>query len=199
LKSKHLKGHILKIPVIPNFKNALFEFPNFRNIRGHNGVNLMRTQYMEKLLLLFAVILTVTACDKDEFETKPQIKIISVSNATLPRPSTGPTFSTFLLEFTDKEGDVDSSIVVARQRLNARSTTQVQSEKFIVPEFPDKRQGEIELTLSGTIHLSKNFTALRIPGTADQFEPDTIRVSFVLADKKGNRSDTASTTVYVLR
>ena len=159
----------------------------------------MRTQYMEKLLLLFAVILTVTACDKDEFETKPQIKIISVSNATLPRPSTGPTFSTFLLEFTDKEGDVDSSIVVARQRLNARSTTQVQSEKFIVPEFPDKRQGEIELTLSGTIHLSKNFTALRIPGTADQFEPDTIRVSFVLADKKGNRSDTASTTVYVLR
>ena len=159
----------------------------------------MRTQYMEKLLLLFAVILTVTACDKDEFETKPQIKIISVSNETLPRPSTGPTYTTILLGFTDKEGDVDSSIVFARQRLNKRSTVPIQSEKFIVPEFPDKRQGEIELTLSGTIHLSKNFTALRIPGTADQFEPDTIRVSFVLADKKGNRSDSVSTTVYVLR
>ena len=154
---------------------------------------------MKKLLLLLAVIVTVIACDKDEFQTKPQIKIISVSNAVLPKPTTGPTYTTVLLEFTDKEGDVDSSIVFARQRLNRRNVTPIQSEKFIVPEFPDKQRGEIELTLSGTIQLSKNFTPLRIPGTADQFEPDTIRLSFVLADKKGNRSDTASTTVEVIR
>ena len=159
----------------------------------------MRTQYMQKLLLLFAVIVTAAACDKDEFQTKPQIKIISVSNAVLPKPSTGPTYTTILLGFTDKEGDVDSSLVFARQRLNSRNSTPVQSEKFTVPEFPDKQKGEIEVTLSGTIQLSKNFTALRIPGTADQFEPDTIKVSFVLADKKGNRSDTASTTVVVIR
>ena len=154
---------------------------------------------MKKLLLLLTVVVAAAACDKDQFQTKPQIKIISVSNEVVPKPTTGPTYTSVLLEFTDKEGDVDSSIVFARQRLNKRNVTPIQSEKFTVPEFPDKQKGEIELLLSGTINLSKNFTALRIPGTADTFEPDTLKLSFVLADKKGNRSDTASTTVIVIR
>lgn len=153
-----------------------------------------------KKIITFAVALTLlTACERDEFQTKPQIKIISVSNEVVPKPSPNPTSTTILFSFTDKEGDVDSSLVFIRQRLNFKNIVPVQSEKFTVPEFPDNKEGEIEVILNSTRHLSRGFIPIRIPGTGSENEPDTMKLSFVLADKKGNRSDTASTTVIVIR
>jgi hypothetical protein len=104
-----------------------------------------------------------------------------------------------LLGFTDKEGDVDSSLIFIRQRLNRRNTTAVASQKFTVPDFPNKSEGEIEVLLNSTTQLSRGFNALRIPGTGNVNEPDTMKLSFVLADKAGHRSDTVATTVIVMR
>jgi len=149
------------------------------------------------MFVLFAALLT--SCGKDEFQTKPQIKIISVSSNVLPKPSSGETYATtVLLHFTDKEGDVDSSLVFVRERLNVRNTVTLKSTQFTVPQFPNQSEGEIAVTLTNN-QLSQGFTEINIPGTGGQVEADTMKVSFVLADKKGNRSDTASTTIIVIR
>jgi hypothetical protein len=154
---------------------------------------------MKNVIMLLSGVILLAACKKDKFETKPQIKIISVSNEVVPRPNPNPTFTSILLGFTDKEGDVDSSLIFIRQRLNRRNTTPVASEKYTVPEFPNKSEGEIEVILNSSTQLSRLFNPLRIPGSGNVNEPDTMKLSFVLADKKGNRSDTASTIVYVIR
>lgn len=154
---------------------------------------------MKKTIIAVTVLCSVLACGKDEFETKPQIKVLSVSNEVVEKPVSGQGSTTVVLEFTDKEGDVDSSLIFVRERLNRKNLVRVQSEKFIVPEFPDKSKGEIQLLLTSSLHLSRSFTGIGIPGTGGQLEPDTLKLSFVLADKKGNRSDTASTTIVVIR
>ncbi len=154
---------------------------------------------MKKILAFVLVVTILAACGKDEFQTKPQIKIISVSSEVLPKPSSGETyFTTITLRFTDKEGDVDSSLIFIRERLNRRNTVPVASAKFTVPEFPSQSEGEIAVNLNNN-QLSQGFTEINIPGTGGQVEADTMKVSFVLADKKGNRSDTASTTIVVIR
>ena len=154
---------------------------------------------MKKLSAIALFLFLLAACSKDKFESKPQIKIISVSNEVVPRPSPNPTSTTITLGFADKEGDIDSSLIFIRQRLNRRNTTMIASQKFTVPEFPNKMEGEIQLVLNSTTQLSRGFNAIRIPGSGTLNEPDTMKLSFVLADKKGNRSDTVSTTVFVLR
>jgi hypothetical protein len=154
---------------------------------------------MKQLLAFSVIVLLAAACSKDKFGTKPQIRVISVSNEVVPKPNPNPTYTSILLGFTDKEGDVDSSLILVRQRLNRRNTTPGASQKFTVPEFPNKSEGEIEILLSSTTQLSRGFTPLRIPGTGNVNEPDTMKLSFVLADKAGNRSDTVATTVIVMR
>jgi hypothetical protein len=154
---------------------------------------------MKQLLAVYLIVLAAAACSKDKFGTKPQIKLISVSNEVVPKPNPSPTYTSILLGFTDKEGDVDSSLVFIRRRLNRRNTTAVASQKFTVPDFPNKSEGEIEILLNSTTQLSRGFNAIRIPGTGNVNEPDTMRLSFVLADKAGNRSDTVGTTVIVMR
>ncbi len=106
---------------------------------------------------------------------------------------------TVTFEFTDKEGDVDSALFLVRRRLNVKGDTTKNAERFTIPSFPDKNQGEIQVTLSNSGYLSRGIQSIRIPGSGTDSEPDTMKLSFFLADQKGNRSDTAVANVIVIR
>lgn len=152
---------------------------------------------MKVLYGFIAAALLVTACDKEDFQTKPKIEIKSVTPDVVP---VGGSLQV-RLEFTDKEGDVDDSITVIRTRLNIREfDPKPYTLKFKIPTFPDKTRGEMDVTMLWATALTLQNPPLRIPGT-NTFERDTLQLAFSVLDAAGNRSDTVqlASSVIVVR
>lgn len=143
---------------------------------------------MKAVFGLLALAIVAAACDKDEFQTKPQI---TVRAATPDVVAIGQPLQVSL-EFTDKEGDVDDSVTVIRTRVNARDLSQRPfTIRYKIPLFPDKQKGEMEVSMPWATALTLQNPPLRIPGTNTN-EPDTLRFQFSVKDAKGNRSDTVT-------
>ncbi|MES2881107.1 MAG: hypothetical protein V4676_03090 [Bacteroidota bacterium] len=149
---------------------------------------------MKKIFAFSLLIVALAACNKDKFQTKPQIKIKSQSGDLIPNV-TGAALQV-ILEFTDKEGDIDDSIIVVRQRLNRRNTAPKRIFGITLPQFNGASQGEIELILNRPNYLPGDLLPI---GNAPNAERDTISLKFVLQDRQKNKSDTAETIVYVIR
>lgn len=148
------------------------------------------------VLLTIIIALTIIACDKGKFETVPQITVKSKNTDVVPFNGT----LSVTLEYTDKEGDVDDSLLVVRERLNVRGPLRPPASPYKIPTFPDIDKGEFEVNFRYNFDLTVGMTALRVPGSNPaQFEPDTLVLKFVARDKEGNKSDTASTNVIVNR
>lgn len=150
---------------------------------------------MKQVIILCIGAFIFTACEKDKFQTKPQIKIESQSYDFVPRnQELKITFS-----FTDKEGDVDDSLYLVRTRLNQRGPyADMRPLDYKIPSFPNQQDGEMTLTLSYGFGLTAGISTISIPGTS-QKEPDTMALKFVVVDKAKNVSDTATVNVIVER
>lgn len=144
---------------------------------------------MKQYLFLFLALGTLlVACDKDKFETKPQISIKSVNNDRVPYNG----ILEVLLEFADKEGDVSDSLFVIRERLNRKNPIVSLPSPFKIPAFPERAQGEMQVRFDFQTQLVSGIPAIVIiprtnPAT---YEPDTMRLKFVARDLEGNVSDT---------
>jgi hypothetical protein len=150
---------------------------------------------MKQLIILGLGALIFTACDKDKFQTQPQLKIESLNYDFVPKNES----LRVTLSFTDKEGDVDDTLYVVRTRLNQRGPYSDQTPfDYKIPSFPDQQNGEIELNMSYGLDLTVNLPSIFVPGTTDR-EPDTMALKFVLLDKGKNASDTAIANVIVER
>jgi hypothetical protein len=150
---------------------------------------------MKRLLLLSSIAIAVVACEKDKFETKPKLEIVSLNSEFIAVNQD----LTATLRFTDKEGDIDDSLYVVRTRINQRGPlTPQRPNRYKVPEFPNQQEGEINVTFIYRDDLTNGFSTIAIPGTPNK-ENDTLLLKFVLLDKKKNTSDTATTTVVVER
>lgn len=158
---------------------------------------------MKRILVSSALILAIiTGCDKDKFESTPTLKILEIPEVV----SDEQPFQV-RLEFTDKEGDVfatnqNLNLILIRERLNLRGKRIDSVLRFAVPPFPQKSKGEILLNLSGGGFTSivTQLQALEIPGTNPrEYEPDTLRLGFVLKDTIGNKSDTPRANIIVIR
>jgi hypothetical protein len=106
-----------------------------------------------------------------------------------------------VIEFTDKEGDVDDSLFIKKRRINLRTTTTIRdSLRFKIPSFPDKTKGEMEVVLDYQSILSA-INPPNIPGSnPPQKESDTLTLKFAVRDKQGNASDSLDLgTIIVLR
>jgi hypothetical protein len=132
-----------------------------------------------------AILLVLFACSKDDFETKPKISVKSVSPEFVPL---GGTLNV-RLEFRDKEGDVDDSLIVIRERLNVNSFATPWELKYDIPEFPDKSKGDFEVNIPYATGLTLNLNPIRLDSTRN--ENDTLRLKFVVKDREDNTSDTA--------
>lgn len=152
---------------------------------------------MKKILISCLLIAAVVSCNKDKFQTKPQIKIKSTNyEGVVPQGGT----LRVNLEFTDKEGDVSDSLWVIRERLNLKSPAVLTASSYKIPAFPNTSQGEMEVDLNYDFGLTFGIPAIRIPGSVPaQNEPDTMNLKFVVRDKAGNKSDTAVLGIIVNR
>ena len=148
---------------------------------------------MKKYFIPLFLIALIVGCNKDNFQTKPTLKYKSSNTDIVPLSGNLQV----ILEFTDKEGDLDSVFVI-RQRLNKKNPVPQKLLPFVLPEFGKETKGEILLNLSQSGSLSLQLTPIPIPGQ-NKFEPDTLRLKFVAKDKGNNKSDTASKDFIVLR
>lgn len=129
--------------------------------------------------ILFSIfILFLFSCNKNKYNTVPQLKYKDVNTKQL---HSGETLR-FTLSFTDAEGDVvaDSSLFV--KKVVARCSASSFGQYYILPTFPTAKNqsGEIIVTYSyndvSPKCLNKNDTAI---------------FKFILRDKAKNKSDTA--------
>jgi hypothetical protein len=155
---------------------------------------------MKRIIAITLFTAVLVACNKDKFQTKPQIKIKSVTPNIVPVNGT----VSVILQFTDKEGDVSDSIIVVRERTNQKSPIIPAIIQTPIPSFPNSTEGEIQVFMpyqTSQTALIAGIPAIPIPGTGNppEKEPDTLSLKFVVRDKAGNKSDTASTSVIVIR
>ncbi|MDB5246620.1 MAG: hypothetical protein JWQ40_1014 [Segetibacter sp.] len=143
-----------------------------------------------KILLTIFIIGVLTGCGKDGVDSRPTLKIKSVSNDIVPLNGT----LSFEFDFTDLEGDVSDTLYMKKIRLNKRITPTIRdSFKLKVPDAPSKQKGILRVELG-----YQNFLITgNPPGTP---ENDTLLFRFVLKDKANNKSDTAiSEQIVIIR
>jgi hypothetical protein len=149
--------------------------------------------------VLFALLVTALfiTCGKDKFQTKPQLRIKSISPKTVPLNGS----IIFRIEFTDKEGDVQDSFFVKKVRLNKRVVpTNLDSFWALIPDFPKSQKGDIVVTL-GYQSIISAVSPPTIPGSnPPKKENDTLVVKFLAIDNADNKSDTiTSDPIIVVR
>ena len=142
------------------------------------------------LYVLWGLIILL-ACNKDKLETKPSLKLKSISSSVVPKNGN----LTFVFEYADKEGDVSDSIFLRKIRTNLLPTKTVRdSFALTMPSFPDRKRGTIELQLKYQEHL----VSAENPGSAPNIRNDTLIFKFSLRDKAKHISDTITTTPIVI-
>jgi hypothetical protein len=154
---------------------------------------------MQKLVLYSALALILfIACSKDKFQDKPSVEIKSINPSQVPEIS--GAYTEIEMEFTDKQGDLDS-VLLYKVRLNSVQRPLLVNANTLLyklPTFPEKSKGEIKLTLDAASML----VAVQFPssqqGAPNNKEPDTIFFKIIVKDKAGNVSDTATTEPLVI-
>ena len=145
--------------------------------------------------LAFAVL--ITACNKDKFQTIPSLSIKSYNTKEVPLNAN----FIVTLECTDKEGDVQDSVIIIKLRLNRRVVPTIQDTiRFKFPAFPKSDRIQIQVNLNNQL-IRSAINPPTIPGSnPPQKESDTLLLKFAVRDNAGHTSDTVvSDQIIVLR
>lgn len=149
------------------------------------------------LFMLVTLLVIVVACNKDNFQTKPTIRIKSMETDFIPLNG---TFS-LTLDCTDKEGDVQDSVIIIKRRLNQRVVPTLRDTlRYKFPVFPISTRTQVEVTLDYQSILSAINPPI-IPGSnPPQRELDTLILRMAVRDNGGHTSDTIeSSRIIVFR
>ena len=153
---------------------------------------------MIRILVPALLILTVCyACSKDKYRTKPSLEV--VDQTSIVAPDNEATFY-IKLKFTDKEGDLsgvrDSSVFYQAQLLNVRTVVGGPNYPAVyesMPEFPEKKSGEIELRM-----IRFNYYKEINTNQGGNDKNDTLIFRIAVKDKGGNVSDTVTSAPIIL-
>jgi hypothetical protein len=149
------------------------------------------------LFVIVTLVLIAVACSKDKFQTKPTISVKSINGNFIPLNGT----FIITLDCTDKEGDVQDSVIIIKKRLNKRVVATIRDTiRYPFPAFPKNTRTQVQVTLDYQSILSA-LSPPFIPGSSPaQREVDTLVLRMAVRDKAGNTSDTVSSpTIYVYR
>lgn len=137
----------------------------------------------------------VAACSKDTVESKPSIKIDKLSATEIPL---GGNLS-IDLEFTDKEGDLQS-IFVQKVRINKRVVPTIRdSFSLNIADFPKNDQGTLQINLENQNQLISAQAPPTQSTSPTGFEPDSLIIRLALKDKSNQVSDTISTETIIVQ
>jgi len=149
------------------------------------------TNYKEmkiKLPAVFLIALGCVTCSKDTYNTTPKLEFKSVNATEFPQNSV----ITFILQCTDKEGDVVDTIWV--QRISKVSACQYLNtiDSFRIPNFnpPKNVKADFEFTYN---YPGSGIPGASIPACTNVNSISTTDISyfrFWMHDRKNHVSDT---------
>ncbi|GAC1423341.1 MAG: hypothetical protein NVS9B7_02430 [Flavisolibacter sp.] len=139
------------------------------------------------------MFLVLFSCSKNKYNTKPQVKVNSFGPGVV---NSGQTIS-LKATITDKEGDIQDSILLVKKIYNitTSSLVYVDTIRFSVKDFGNPLQSKIELDaifnygqiVDGTIYIGQE--------SADRL----LGVGIIVYDKGGHKSDYVETNKIVLK
>lgn len=151
---------------------------------------------MKLRYILLIIVVIAFACNKDKITTKPHLKFKGTSPADSIKASDGVL--NIELDFTDKQGDVNGAdsllrIMIFRQNIRKPPIPPIDTFYQRMPDFPN---GTKEGTILAQLGYS-SLNAIHIIGGVEY--PDTVILKFVLKDKAGNLSDTATSGIIIAK
>lgn len=147
---------------------------------------------MKKILLIATLAFTLASCDKDKFETVPKVEITSFGPSEVVKGNLIKLFATV----TDKEGDVQDSVVVARKIFNGNTLLTVDTVRSNLEALnvPSRQTIEIEITyLYG--ELRPELAPIQNGVNVDR----NYALGIYVKDKAGNRSQYVESDKIVLK
>lgn len=151
---------------------------------------------MKRLYIFAFSALFLTACDKDKFETVPQVTIKSFGPDVVQK---GQLFE-LVAEITDKEGDIQDSVLLVRKRFT-NATTQV----------PPRRDDSTIISLKDFSIPNKTKVEMRITFAYGETFPNTllyniqegvdrgVKYEIKVSDKAKNKSNSVETRMITLK
>lgn len=146
-----------------------------------------------KLLYLFVFIGTLSACTKDQFQTKPQLKLKDVKTSLIQtQGGTVGGIVEFDLEVTDAEGDIQGEIMIDKifTGTNNCPGNTITNLRYPIPEFPSSQNQKVIVRVKISNIVLSGY--LLITNKCNSF-PDISYFNFAITDKAGNVSDTLRT------
>lgn len=143
-------------------------------------------------IAIICSIVLLFACSKDNYKTKPTLKITSVSTNVVGRG----TSLVIEAQYTDKQGDLSHGVYYYYPlRLNQRPLGASDGLPYevlhdTIPSFDVDWQ-------KGTLQKTMNYDYLH-RNTNTDFPNDTIKVQIWVQDRDGNISDTVTTDKIVV-
>jgi hypothetical protein len=133
--------------------------------------------------LLVLLVVGVASCDKDKFETVPQLNINSIS----PNTVNNGDIIQMKGDFTDQEGDIDSAIIVYKWYNGPVTILPLDTLRysFASLDLPENLK-EAEIIIAFEYNTSNSPFHISLGGV----ERDTTATfGLILIDKEGNRSE----------
>jgi hypothetical protein len=141
---------------------------------------------MTKRFIALCLACAIFSCGKETFQSKPQLRIKSISGNVVPVGSD----LQIKMRLTDKEGDFTDTVWVRKSTTRCNQSNFVDSFLYrIPPETPrtNNFDGEVLVTFTYAIELQPRCN-----------RNDTATFSFWMKDKKGNKSDTVKTAPIII-
>lgn len=150
---------------------------------------------MKKLLFFAATAFALAACTKDKFETIPQINIDSFG----PSEVTKGQVIRLIATVTDKEGDVQDSVVFRRKIYSVTTGNHLTTDSIVNNlkdiGVPSKNKFELQLSL---VYGEINEAIGPIQNNGSGVDRH-LSIEVYIKDKAGNRSTTVETDKILLK
>lgn len=149
--------------------------------------------FMKRVLIYCLFVVAIAACSKDKFKTVPQVTIESFG----PQEVRKGQIIQLRVTVTDKEGDLQDSIIIVRKRFNG--TTLLSTDSSIRSSLaalgvPVKQKIEIQYFLPYG-ELLANYKEFQNLESVDR----NFKMGIIVRDKEGNRSEYVETEAIVLK
>jgi hypothetical protein len=144
-----------------------------------------------KLLILCLITSAALACNKDSYTTQPQLTFKGVDHPIIAPNST----IEFQLNYTDKEGDIQSHIWVQKLTRNCPASNFTETDS-IPPNVPTQKNAKGEIDLDYAYGTIPGYESIQEPQC--QGQNDTCVFRFALTDLAGHTSDTVTSSVVIL-
>lgn len=149
---------------------------------------------MKKLFILFVVVVALSACSKGNFETKPTVTIDSFG----PEEVFTGGFFQLRATVTDKEGDLQDSVIIVRKRFNGTTLLNTDSSKRVsLRGLGTPIKDRIELLI--TFVYGRLIPEFAVTQDLEYNFDRNLRVGLIVVDNAGNRSDYVESEPILLR